>query len=79
MGIVAMLLLLLVACVIVGIVRKLRGGSFLPPPGSAGEHHFRDKDGRWWRDAEDGSFGRAIPPRKEALKLRSNQKRPRDR
>jgi hypothetical protein len=31
------LLLLLVACVIAGMVRKLRGGNCLPLPGSARE------------------------------------------
>ena len=29
---IAMLLLFLAACVVVGIVRKFRGGTFLPPP-----------------------------------------------
>jgi hypothetical protein len=54
------LLLLLVACIIAGIVRRMRGGSFRPPPGSAGEHHVRDKTGRWWRYAEDGSLEEAF-------------------
>jgi hypothetical protein len=56
MLILEMLLVLLIACVIAGVVRRERGGSFLPPPGSAGEHHVRDKTGRWWRYADDGSL-----------------------
>jgi hypothetical protein len=55
-----MLLLFLVASVVAGAVRKLRGGSFLPPPGSEGEHHFKDKEGRWWRVADDGSLEEAF-------------------
>jgi hypothetical protein len=39
------LLLLLVACVIAGMARKMRGGNCLPLPGSAGEHHFQDRTG----------------------------------
>jgi hypothetical protein len=35
------LLQLLVTCVIVGMVRKLRGGNCLPLPGSAGETELR--------------------------------------
>ena len=51
------LLLLLIACIIVGAIRKIRGGTFLPPPGSDGDHHVRDKDGRWWRfNADDGAM-----------------------
>ena len=50
------LFVLLIACVIAGIVRKLRGGTFLPPPGSDGDHHAKDKDGRWWRyESEDNT------------------------
>ena len=49
MLILEMLLVLLFACVIAGVVRRVRGGSFLPPPGSVGEHHVRDETGRWWR------------------------------
>jgi hypothetical protein len=44
------LLLLLAACIVAGIVRKLRGGTFLPPPSPlGGDHHVKDKTGRWWR------------------------------
>jgi hypothetical protein len=61
MTLVVGLLVLLAVCVIAGVVRKMRGGSFLPPPGSAGEHLVRDdKSGRWWRYADDGSLEEAF-------------------
>ena len=51
------LLLLLVACIIAAVIRKVRGGTFMPPPGSDGDHHVRDKHGRWWRfNADDGTM-----------------------
>jgi hypothetical protein len=57
MGLIEGLLLLVIACTIFGVIRKIRGGTFLPPPGSDGDHHVRDKDGRWWRiNADDGAM-----------------------
>jgi hypothetical protein len=51
------LLVLLAGCVVLGVIRKVRGGTFLPPPGSDGDHHVRDRSGKWWRyNAEDGSL-----------------------
>jgi hypothetical protein len=49
MKFIVMLLLLLVGCVVVGVIRKISGGTFMPPPGSDGDNHVRDKSGRWWR------------------------------
>jgi hypothetical protein len=49
------LLLLLAGCIIAGVIRKAFGGTFLPPPGSDGDHHVRDRSGKWWRfNAKDG-------------------------
>jgi hypothetical protein len=63
------LLLLLVVCVIAGIVRKLRGGTFLPPPGSDGDHHVQDRSGHWWRyNAADPNTVEQVLPRKKARK-----------
>ena len=54
MNFMLMLLLLLAVSVVFGAIRKLRGGTFLPIPGSEGDHHVQDKTGRWWLyDAED--------------------------
>jgi hypothetical protein len=51
------LLFLVIACTLFGVLRKLRGGTFLPPPESDEDHHVRDKDGRWWRfNADDGTM-----------------------
>ena len=45
------LLLLLAGCIIAGVIRKARGGTFLPDGG-----HVRDRSGKWWRyNAKDGS------------------------
>jgi hypothetical protein len=50
------LLLLLAGCIIAGVIRKARGGTFLPPPGSDVDHHVRDRSGKWWRyNAKDVS------------------------
>jgi hypothetical protein len=65
MGLIAGLLLLLIGCLIFGVIRKIRGGTFLPPPGSDGDHHVRDKSGRWWRyNADDGTLEEAFRSRK---------------
>jgi hypothetical protein len=42
---------------LVGVVRKLRGDTFLPGPGRAGVEHMQDRQGRWWRREErDNTF-----------------------
>ena len=41
--------ILLLACMAVGVFRKLSGGTFLPPPGADGDHHVQDNKGQWWR------------------------------
>jgi hypothetical protein len=51
---VTVLLLLLAGCVAMGVIRKVRGGTIMPPPGLDGDNHVRDKSGRWWRhESED--------------------------
>jgi len=60
------LLLLLAGCIAVGAIRKLGGGTFLPPPGSDGDHHVRDRNGKWWRyNAEDESLEEAFRSKKK--------------
>jgi hypothetical protein len=49
MKLMVMLLLLLAGSVVMGVIRKLRGGTFMPPPGSDGDHHVQDRSGQWWR------------------------------
>ena len=44
------LLFLLIVAIIAGMVRKLRGGTFLPQPERDEDRLFIDKRGRWWRD-----------------------------
>ena len=60
MYVVLFLLLLLAVSVVVGIIRKLRGGSFLPDPAAGEDRHFKDKSGRWWRESEDGTVEEAF-------------------
>jgi hypothetical protein len=61
MNLIVGLLVLLAACIVLGVIRKLRGGTFLPPPETVGEHHVQDhKTGRWWRYADDGSLEEAF-------------------
>jgi hypothetical protein len=56
-----LLLLLLAGCIIAGVIRKAFGGTFLPPPGSDGDHHVRDHKGKWWRyNAKDGRWEEAF-------------------
>ncbi len=64
MYVVLFILFLLAASIVAGIVRKLRGGSFLPEPAPGEDRHFKDKGGRWWRESEDGTFEEAFrrPP-----------------
>jgi hypothetical protein len=54
------LLFLLAGSMILGIIRKLRGGSFLPPPGPGEDRHILDKHGRWWRERPDGTLEEAF-------------------
>jgi hypothetical protein len=49
MALIEGLLALLVLCIVAGVIRKLRGGSFLPPPHSDGDYHVQDASGRCWR------------------------------
>jgi hypothetical protein len=49
------LVALLLACMAWGAVRKLRGGTFLPPTGVDGDDHMQDKEGRWWRYEKDNN------------------------
>jgi hypothetical protein len=46
---VIMLLFLLGGSILMSVIRKLRGGTFMPPPGSDGNHHVQDRSLRWWR------------------------------
>ena len=62
MSFIYMLLFFLAGAIAMGVIRKLRGGTFFPPPGSDGDHHVRDKDGRWWRyDQEANTYEEAFP------------------
>ena len=61
MSFIVVLLFLLAGAVAMGLVRKLRGGTFFPPPGADGDHHVRDKTGRWWRfDPESETYEEAF-------------------
>jgi hypothetical protein len=60
MYIALILLFLLAASVVVGIVRKLRGGQFLPEPEPGEDRVVLDKSGRWWRQGEDGTIEEAF-------------------
>ena len=65
-----MLLLILLGCVILGVIRKLRGGHFLPEPGPGEDRLVMDKTGRWWRyDQQTGAMEDALrrPPRKMSI------------
>jgi len=44
----------------VAIVRKVRGGPFLPDLGPGEARHIMDKNGRWWRQSGDGAFEKAF-------------------
>lgn len=65
-----MLLLILLVCVILGVIRKLRGGHFLPEPGPGEDRLVMDKTGRWWRyDQQTGAMEDALrrPPQKMSI------------
>jgi hypothetical protein len=53
-----MLLFLLAGSVLLGILRVLKGGSFLPEPGE--DHLFRDNKSRWWREDATGTIEEAF-------------------
>jgi hypothetical protein len=61
-----MLLLFLGGSVLLGIIRKLKGGSFLPEPAPGEDRLFKDKQGRWWREEEGGTIEQAFRKRAEA-------------
>jgi hypothetical protein len=60
MNFIYIILLLLAASVSLGIIRWLRGGSFLPEPGPGEDRHFQDKRGRWWREEADETVEEAF-------------------
>ena len=55
-----MLLALLAASVLAGLIRKLKGGSFLPEPAPGEDRHLLDERGRWWREDEKGTLEEAF-------------------
>jgi hypothetical protein len=68
------LLVLLAISVVVGIVRKLGGGTFLPQPGPGEDHLFMDKTGRWWRrDEQTGVLEEVMrrPSRRDPIVTKS--------
>jgi hypothetical protein len=67
-----MLLLLLAGSVLLGIMRVLKGGSFLPEPKPGEDHLFRDNKSRWWREDTTGTIEEAFrrqPGKPSATKL----------
>lgn len=54
------LLFLLAGSIVLGIIRKLGGGSFLPEPEPGEDRHVMDKRGRWWREQPDGVLEEAF-------------------
>ena len=66
MKFVVVLVALLVLSVIAGVVRKLRGGTFLPQPERDEDRIFMDKrSGRWWRQDPSGTVEEALRPSPE--------------
>jgi hypothetical protein len=66
-----MLLLLLAGSVLLGVIRKLRGGTFFPSPEPGEDAYVKDKRGRWWRyDGQTGDLEEAFrrPPGEPDLK-----------
>jgi hypothetical protein len=67
-----MLLFFLAGSVLLGIIRVLKGGSFLPEPGPGEDHLFRDNKSRWWREDATGTIEEAFrkqPGKSPATKL----------
>ncbi|HEU5020192.1 MAG TPA: hypothetical protein VFT69_19695 [Pseudolabrys sp.] len=63
-----MLLIFLAGSVLLGVIRKLKGGSFLPEPRPGEDCYFLDKQGRWWRQEESGIVEEAFRrPRKASI------------
>ena len=61
MNFILVLLFLLVGSVILGLIRKFSGGTFLPQPGPDEDHLLMDKRGRWWRrDEQTGVLEEAM-------------------
>jgi hypothetical protein len=55
------LLLFLALNMLMGLGRKLKGGTFLPSPGPDDDHHLMDRNGRWWRqDPKSGTLEEAF-------------------
>src|SRR4051812_20738426 len=63
-----MLLFLLAGCMLLGVIRVIRGGSFLPEANPGEERHLRDREGRWWREDADGALQEAFPRREYSRK-----------
>lgn len=74
MNLIWMLLFLLGGCVVVGVIRKIRGGTFMPPPGSDGDNHVRDKSGRWWRHEPENNVIEELYGRREGRVRRGGKK-----
>jgi hypothetical protein len=67
-----MLLFLLAGSVLLGIMRVLNGGTFLPEPKPGEDHLFRDNKSRWWREDATGTIEEAFrkqPGKSAAIKL----------
>ena len=51
---------------VMGVIRKLRGGTFMPPPGSDGDHNVQDKSWQWWRhEVESNTFEQMFRSKKK--------------
>jgi len=61
-----MLLLFLGGSVLLGLIRKFKGGPFFPEPGPGEDRLFKDKQGRWWREEEHGTIEPAFRKPSEA-------------
>jgi hypothetical protein len=57
------LVALLIANMLVGAIRKLYGGSFIPPPSPSDDQTRQDRHGRWWRITPDGMLEEIFPRR----------------
>jgi hypothetical protein len=67
-----MLLFLLAGSVLLGIMRVLKGRSFLPEPQPGEDRLFRDNRSRWWREDATGTIEEAFrkqPGNPSAIKL----------
>ena len=67
-----LLLFLLAGSVLLGIVRVLKGKSFLPDPKPGEDRLFKDNKSRWWREDAIGTIEEAFrkqPGKSPATKL----------